>query len=240
MKTRRFTLSWRVKLTLLLLVSSILPVLITASYDYETLSHSYETSTIQSLDALAKAKADAIDQFTDIRKRDVERIATLVVPQLLDLETARSHVDTQPLPDLKDAEELPPTPPRQPKPRPSPPPPPAPNPPPPPSAKSPSASADDDLRKTLRLVLWDQKEFEELLVMDDKGTVVTSTFTDHEGHDASALEYFVQGRKATFVQPVFMSPITNELTMIISGPILDTNGNVLGVLAARLNLTRFF
>ncbi len=234
MKKRRFTLSWRVKLTLLLLVFSILPVLITASYDYAVLSQSYESSTIQSLDALSKAKADAIDQFTDIRKRDVERIATLVAPQVQDVETARTHVETAPLPDLKDAEELPQAPPGSAKP------PPPSTPPPPPSNQPSAPTSDDDLRKTLRLILWDQKEFEELLIMDNKGSVVASTFTDHEGHDASALEYFVQGRKATFVQPVFLSPITNELTMIISGPILDTNGSVMGVLAARLNLARFF
>jgi nitrogen fixation/metabolism regulation signal transduction histidine kinase len=42
------------------------------------------------------------------------------------------------------------------------------------------------------------------------------------------------------VQPVFQSPITKELTMVISTPIRDEKSTELGVLAARLNLKRFF
>jgi HAMP domain-containing protein len=96
------------------------------------------------------------------------------------------------------------------------------------------------LKQTLGLILWDQKEFEELLVIDPAGRVVAATFQGHEGTSAVDLDYFRSGRKATFVQPVFMSPITNELTMMIATPIRNEKLETIGVLAARLNLKRFF
>jgi nitrogen fixation/metabolism regulation signal transduction histidine kinase len=96
------------------------------------------------------------------------------------------------------------------------------------------------LRKILGLIAWDQREFEELLVMDAEGRVIASTFEDHEGHTAENLEYFRQGRKATYLQPVFSSPITERLTMVIATPIRDSDHQTFGVLAARLTLDRFF
>ena len=92
----------------------------------------------------------------------------------------------------------------------------------------------------LRLLLWDQSSFEELLVIDATGRVVVATFDGHEGRSAAELEYFRQGMKATFLQPVFRSPITEQLTMVIAAPIRSEEGKDLGVLAARLNLSRFF
>jgi HAMP domain-containing protein len=67
-----------------------------------------------------------------------------------------------------------------------------------------------------------------------------STFQLHEGKTAENLEYFKNGIGATYVQPVFRSPITGRLTMVISTPIRNDNAQVVAVLAARLNLSRFF
>jgi HAMP domain-containing protein len=100
--------------------------------------------------------------------------------------------------------------------------------------------AEDELRQTLGLILWDQQEFEELLVIDATGKVLASTFKGHEQRSAADLTYFQSGLRATFVQPVFMSPITEKLTMMIATPIRDDKSQVIGVLAARLNLSRFF
>src|SRR5690606_17125565 len=95
-------------------------------------------------------------------------------------------------------------------------------------------------RRRLGLILWDQQRFEELIVMDKEGRVVSSTFEGHEAKSAKKLDYFQGGLKGTYVEPVFMSPITSQLTMVISTPIRDHNLEVMGVLAARLNLSRFF
>jgi HAMP domain-containing protein len=96
------------------------------------------------------------------------------------------------------------------------------------------------LQQTLGLVLWDQKTFEELLVIDREGRVVASTFGGHTEKSALGLEYFEQGRKTTWVQPVFFSPITEQLTMVMATPIYDEYHQLIGVLAARLNLDAFF
>ena len=264
-------LSWRSKLVFMMLVFSVGPVVTVAYLSFGILAETHESSTHRSLSALAKAKAQAIDQFTEIRRRDVERIASLLSPHLATLQKAdvahggAAKPPPQKLPKLKDAEELP-----QPggakpeevfepvrdagsekgdKPGGA------------KGAKRPQtepqagarmvapapANKDDDvgeafstLKQTLGLILWDQKEFEELVVIDPAGRVVASTFEGHEGRNATELEYFKNGRKATFVQPVFSSPITEQLTMMIATPIRNEKLETIGVLAARLNLRRFF
>jgi methyl-accepting chemotaxis protein len=96
------------------------------------------------------------------------------------------------------------------------------------------------LKQHLGLILWDQRDFEELLILDTEGRVIVSTFEGHEGTTAESLEYFQRGRAATYVQQVFLSPLTEQLTMVIATPIRDEKIAELGVLVARLNLTRFF
>jgi HAMP domain-containing protein len=102
------------------------------------------------------------------------------------------------------------------------------------------AETQADLHQVLGLILWDQKVFEELLIIDPDGVVLASTFDKHEGKTAKGLEYFENGLKATYLQPIFLSPITERLTMVISTPIRGTDLELHGVLAARLNLERFF
>ncbi len=96
------------------------------------------------------------------------------------------------------------------------------------------------VKKTLSVLLADQKEFEELLIINPDGIVVASTFEGHEGKTAAGIDYFENGLKATFFQHVFISSITEKLTMVISTPIKTDTGSVLGVMAARLNLDLFF
>ena len=89
-------------------------------------------------------------------------------------------------------------------------------------------------------MLWDRSEFEELLLIDPEGRVLVSTFEGHEERDASSVAYFAQGLRGTYLQPVFLSPITERLTMVVATPVYSENREVLAVLAARLNLERFF
>jgi HAMP domain-containing protein len=269
------TLSWRSKLLFLMLLFAVGPVLVVAWLGFGILAETHESSTVRGLQALARAKAGALDQFTDIRRRDVERMASLLSPHVVtlqDIERARGESEKPPpkkMPQLRDAEAMP-----------------APGgavpdvplerdkaaPPPPASAMAPAATgpaakqkagppqaelpthtigvqgpaeisperAFSRLKQTLGLILWDQREFEELLVLDAAGRVVAATFKGHEGTSAADLDYFKNGARATFVQPVFMSPITEQLTMMISTPVRNEKLETVGVLAARLNLKRFF
>ncbi|HEX2162715.1 MAG TPA: cache domain-containing protein, partial [Thermoanaerobaculia bacterium] len=105
---------------------------------------------------------------------------------------------------------------------------------------APPSSALSRLRQSLGLILYDQSRFEELMVIGQEGRVLASTHEAHEGRSAADLAYFRSGLGATHLEPVFASPITGELTTIVATPIRDPERGVLGVLAARLNLDRFF
>jgi HAMP domain-containing protein len=250
MKTRSRVL-WRTKLLALLLVFALLPAVAVALIGLDTMGRTMEQNTLDGLEALARAKAEAVDQFTDIRTRDVERMAQLISPQLGGLRAA-------PTPRQRDPEPPPPEPPPEqiddagaigpdgtPRPAPAPDrrvPPEVPAGPeaPPSEADRAVAAARADLSQKLGLLLWDQGAFEEIIVMDQVGLVKASTFREHTGKTAAPVEYFERGRRATYVQPVFQSPITGELTMVIATPIRDASNTEIGVLAARLNLKRFF
>jgi HAMP domain-containing protein len=233
---------WRTKLLLLLLAFAVAPMVVVALLALDTLERTARESTLHGLQAVARAKAQAIDQFTENRLADVERMAGMVAPRLQRLRAARNAVRApgppvdQPL-SLEDAEKIgveDPTPP-SPIPQETPP--------------EPRLLERNDklveegraeLSETLGLLLWDQRQFEELLIIAPDGVVLASTFDDHIGRSAAELEYFRSGRRAAFVQPVFMSPITEQLTMMIATPIRDEHRATIGVFAARLSLTGFF
>lgn len=250
MAMRRRSLSWRTKLLVLLLLFSLVPMTVVAVLGLRSMAQTFEESSLGTVQAVARAKAEAIGQFTDIRRRDVEKMATLIAPPLTELEAVKAKFKTsgepepppEKLPDLVDAEkrdgnakgDSSDTAPPEPKPE-------AEAPPAPPSPKAAALeTAKSDVRQVLGLLLWDQSAFEELLVINLDGAVLASTFQGHEGKSAAELDYFTYGRKAPYVQPVFRSPITDDLTMMISTPIKSAEGLTLGVLAARLNLNGFY
>lgn len=263
MNQRRRGLTWGVKLPLLFVLFAAAPIAGLAFWTFDVLEDTFTTSTISSLQALVRAKVESIDQFSDDRRSDVERLGQLVAPSVegvLDAEAlVRAAEETPPtppaeLPQLADAEQLGPQglPPeeraevapleRTPapletpvEPQPSPPEPPL-----DPTPQEVLAEAQADLRQSLHLVLWGQQKFEELLVIDVQGRVLASTFPGHEGKSAADLAYFQSGLRTTYTQPVFTSPITERLTMVIATPIQNEEAQVVGVLAARLNLDRFF
>ena len=232
----RWIHTWRAKLLLLLLGFAIVPLMAQALWDYLATRRAFETSTLEAMEGLAHAKAQALEQLTSDRKTQVERIAGLLTPRVRALATAadvgaipRSRAPGE-LPVLRDAEALPTS---------------------GPAAPSQSDEAEPkgysappepllQLREALALLLWDQRQFEELLVIDPRGRVVASTHKEHEGHDAEALAYFRGGLGVTYVQPVFLSPLTHRLTLVIATPIRDSERGVQGVLAARLNLESLF
>jgi HAMP domain-containing protein len=253
MTARRRTLSWRVKLPLILILFAVGPLMLDSYRALVLMRDTFEARKLDSLSGLVTAKAKALEQFTDDRRTDVERIAQLVAPPFSEVLAAEvkareaaapapERVDAPaPLPELEDAEKL--------KPEHVPAPPPAPEPKPPPEEPSGDKPTEQDraladalldLRHQIGLILWDQQQFEELLIIDSAGRVVASTFVAHEERTAKELAYFRGGLGATVVPPVFMSPITERLTMVIATPIRGPKLQVLGVLAARLNLTRFF
>lgn len=257
MKRRRFR--WRTKMFAMLLVFATIPVMVLAFMSIRAVRAQSEGTTYELLVGIARAKAEGLERMMGQKAHSVERIATLLGEEMGSLDEA--PVPVEELPTLidggdeegeggDDEESGDPTPDE-----------------PSPDGPAPEGPAEEEgeeeplsdeptvvpvrhpdlsqtsarLRRTLALVLWDQTEFEELLVIDAEGVVRASTFVEHEGTSARELEYFTRGLAATFVQPLFQSPITDELTMVIATPIRDDDdGTTLGVLAARLNLSLLF
>lgn len=329
-------MSWRSKLMVLLVIFAIVPAAIVALLAFDTFHRTSQMTTLEALQGLAKAKAEAIDQFTESRQADVQRIAGLLSDPMARLARARAEaaastgappIPSDALPKLEDADELnpdsggdpdtdpedepedssaflpgsetgsgseptagskhAPAPGSEPaagskpasapgsepaagskpgsaptagsKPASKPASPSSPSPSEPASStkappEEPASSLDpaqrradaavtearSELQRMLGLLLGEQETFEELLLIAPDGRVMQSTFGAHEGKTAAEVEYFQRGRAATYVQPVFVSPITEQLTMVIATPIRDQDNEEFGVLAARLNLKRFF
>lgn len=227
--------TWRSKLVFLLLAFSLLPIGVLSLLQAESITKIFIESQLASLTALARAKAGAVEQFVQDRKTEVERIAPILAEELVTLQATNRATGDQPeeaLPDLRDAEALQSSMPEEtvgvaPVVAES-------------SGQTGAPEALSDLREKLGLILWDQSKFEELLIIDDQGKVIVSTHAPHEGKSAAELEYFKAGRGATYLQPVFISPITGRLSMVVSTPIRDPKSQTVGVLAARLNLGRLF
>lgn len=276
MMTSRKTWSWRARLLVLLLLFAVAPMLGISLWSLGTLEKTYEINVQESLAAIARARVEGIGQLIESRRRDVELIATQILPHLIALKEAdarvRAALDTppvllapEPLPELEDAQRHQRLAPERVKddvdagvpaaatgeqdaghdgataiaPAAAPP------------VHSPAhledtpatraqAEARADLYQVLRLILWDQAVFEELMVIGGDGVVIVSTFAGHEGKSAKELEYFASGLKAAYLQPAFLSPITGNLTMVLAAPIRGAAPEKHGVLAARLNLERFF
>lgn len=233
--------TWRSKLLLLLLAFSVIPPVLLTWWHYAAMRDAWVASTLDTVTALARAKSEAIDQFTLDRRTEVERIASLLAPEVMAVQRTLHRAAEGELPPLDDAStEVPDEPAAadaeaapppagdeadgaEPLPRPTPP-----------------SQGLSDLRQGLGLVLYDQRRFEELMVIDPDGRVIVSTHEDHEGRSAADRAYYRSGLGATHLEPVFQSPITEQLTTMIATPIRDPESGVVGVLAARINLDRFF
>lgn len=248
-------LRWRNKLLIAFVIFAIVPAALVALLAFETFQNTSSKASLASMEGLVRAKAAAIDEFTVSRKLDVQRLAGILAKPVANLRLAEEEAALPPakapeqetLPRLDDAGRIPeddtetPVPDATPEDRileeapvePE------------PQVRDPIANevllhAQSEVKRTLGLLLGEQATFEELLVIALDGRVVASTFGEHAGKTAEDVEYFKRGRAATYVQGVFISPITQELTMVIATPIRDANNEELGVLAARLNLKRFF
>jgi len=77
----------------------------------------------------------------------------------------------------------------------------------------------------------------ELFAIDSNGVVVVSSITDNEGLVLADRDYFLNGKKGLSFKDVFFSEVTGQYGVVISAPIKDSKGNLIGVYAARISLT---
>jgi PAS domain S-box-containing protein len=80
-------------------------------------------------------------------------------------------------------------------------------------------------------------EFQDLFLLDPvSGKVILAVLPGREGQSKASRAYFLEGRKGTYITPIYLSPELQAPTMLASAPVLDGHGNLLAVLAGRLNL----
>ncbi len=100
------------------------------------------------------------------------------------------------------------------------------------------AATQDQLQSYFSSIASKGSVFEELFLLDASGRVLLSTDPSQIGalHDQQA--YFVEGRGGGYVQPPSYSSDTAAPSMVVSQPVRDYAGRVLGVSVGRLNLSR--
>ncbi|HEY9528198.1 MAG TPA: PAS domain S-box protein, partial [Anaerolineales bacterium] len=80
-------------------------------------------------------------------------------------------------------------------------------------------------------------EFLDLFLLEPgAGKVILGVQPDWEGQSKADRAYFLEGRKALYTSPIYFSPKLATPTMVIAAPIFAEDGELLAVLAGRLNL----
>ncbi|MFH1769740.1 MAG: cache domain-containing protein [Parcubacteria group bacterium] len=102
------------------------------------------------------------------------------------------------------------------------------------------STAYEKLRNKLNGLLGESAKFEEVFIIGASGMITTSTNKTNENKDAKDYDYFVKGKAKTFIQGVFLSPITEKPSIVISTPITKEDKTLIGVLAVRLNLDSLY
>jgi GAF domain-containing protein/HAMP domain-containing protein len=98
------------------------------------------------------------------------------------------------------------------------------------------AAARQSLRDELKLLMIRTQHFEELFLTDLDGQVVLSTDAVHEGQDHTSQAYFWKGLESTYIQAPTHYPALNRIAVVFARPVIDSQGQTMGVLAGRASL----
>lgn len=96
------------------------------------------------------------------------------------------------------------------------------------------AIASVDFYLTTQLGL--QNSFEEMFIYDLNGEIRASTNQDQEGRFVNELPFFRPGLTDRYTQAPYHDPDYNRLSMVVSQPIRDNAGEIVGVFVGRLSL----
>jgi GAF domain-containing protein/HAMP domain-containing protein len=93
----------------------------------------------------------------------------------------------------------------------------------------------DSVQSSFRQLMKSSHLFDELFIMDPSGRVIISTDSNQEGKSFAGQPLVTEGLKDDFVAPPLFSPYLNDYRIILTQPILDEHGKVIGILAGRAN-----
>ncbi|MGB4976869.1 MAG: HAMP domain-containing protein [Anaerolineae bacterium] len=99
------------------------------------------------------------------------------------------------------------------------------------------ALAEDKIRQELQMRIGPDQAFTEVFILEPAhAQILLSTNRTEEGKFREDLPYFIEGRRAPYIQNIYYSFTLQGAAMTASAPVRAANGELLGVLAARLNL----
>lgn len=96
-------------------------------------------------------------------------------------------------------------------------------------------SSHDSIQNTFQQLMKSSQLFDEIFIMDPSGRVIISTEDGQEGKSFAGQPLVTEGLKGDFVAPPLYSPYLNDYRIILTQPILDTQGKVIGIMAGRAN-----
>ncbi len=80
--------------------------------------------------------------------------------------------------------------------------------------------------------------FDELFLVEPRGLIVLSTDPSRENLNEYGYPYFEGGLASPFVSPQYLSQQLNQRIITVAAPLTDSKGQVLGLLAGRVDLDR--
>lgn len=99
-------------------------------------------------------------------------------------------------------------------------------------------NAQDSVVKELRTRVGPGQPFLRWLILrPSNGLVIADTDGGEQGKFREDQPYFIQGKQGTFVQNVYFSLALQAPAMTVSAPLISSNGQLIAVLAAHLDLT---
>jgi len=99
------------------------------------------------------------------------------------------------------------------------------------------ANLRNEKRKKLQEKLNLYPNFADLLILDENGEAYLCVDKKHEGMLRTSSEYFIKGKKAFFMDTLGYDLSKSRPTVMISAPLLDTEGSLRAVFAGEVDLT---
>lgn len=89
------------------------------------------------------------------------------------------------------------------------------------------------IEKRLARTMEADPQIFEVFIIDRNGKIIASSNKSNEGLDKSSDDYFTKAQGGVFLKDLYYSDSINKLTYAISSPVIDDNGDFLGVSVLR-------
>lgn len=98
--------------------------------------------------------------------------------------------------------------------------------------------AHEHLLTQLKIMLQATDHFDEFFVMDRQGVVLVSTRPEQEGKIFTNRLFFAAGLIGDYIESPIYDPVLERVSVILSRPVVTSDGSLLGVMAGRANMNQ--